>query len=81
MKVSFIWLNLIVIITKVAQSVQRLHPHMREDVDSQMLTTDNGTAGFHGRCMFPLPAAGRANISRRARFQLGSSDDCSGCRE
>ena len=32
MKVSFIWLNLIVIITKVAQSVQRLHPHMREDV-------------------------------------------------
>jgi len=24
----------IVIITKVAQSVQRLHPHMREDVDT-----------------------------------------------
>jgi len=24
----------IVIVTKVAQSVQRLHPHMREDVDT-----------------------------------------------
>jgi len=28
----------IVIITKVAQSVQRLHPHMREDVHSHPST-------------------------------------------